>query len=934
MDEVSPYSILVMLQYKASDDSITLSVNRGDSLLPVADWQSDTDACIYYDTVSEFLDNGIAIANYDTVELSYDAIYQLMPYERTVLALPGLYSYSIYIQPKGLLKDSTFQYLVSYRESKLGKRFSVKRSGAVIDTGKEKYLLAQPQFELIKAIEEFNAIPNSQKFLNGNLIEFSRIKELSQSAKALLDKYLQNENVFVPAKLKIEIEKNSEDSYSLVPTIDSLYSDQFDRYLASRTDVPDNIAVSDVDNTRHRIVLDEDKKEVIKKIRTNYTNVSRETLKEVVDAPELFFDSDQCDISTFYSDRVIEIGLYKPKVYPFISPFTSSWIPPKYVVEDRVNGTTQLQFDTLEQLEAFEQEVRKAVVAGSDAVSYNDAMLNVKDAQQIVDDAKKQFETRDKTTKQDKKVLIVEENAETLGYTVDTSSALVDGKYVFHNIPGLKSNIVLKQHQVDGIAWLQSLILAKCKGCLLADDMGLGKTLQLLSVIDWYDKEFPDNEKPYLIVAPVSLIENWTEEYEKFFADPRIPVCAITGNALSRCFSKGIDQNLISYLQQRQIIITNYETIRTFQFSFCAVNYSLVILDEAQKIKTPGALVTNAAKALKGDFKVAMTGTPVENTLVDLWCIMDFSLPGLLGNCREFAKKYQSPLSSPDTDIAELGNCVRSEMGSYFLRRLKSDVAKDLPKKNIQRIPFEMPEEQRNRYNKAISEAIAKRDGYKKVPGYMLMCIQQLREISDHPYLSEDMSCYSLEELINSSAKMKAILPILDNIKSVGEKVILFAERRETQNILKRLCKFRYQLDPHIINGDTPTMKNERFRNGKMSRQQAIDDFQKRNGFNVIIMSPIAAGMGLNVVGANHVVHYSRHWNPAKEEQATDRVYRIGQTRDVHVYYPMAVQSGITSFEETLDALLEQKSQLAEATLFPTVKIEVNSEELFNKLFQ
>ena len=122
------------------------------------------------------------------------------------------------------------------------------------------------------------------------------------------------------------------------------------------------------------------------------------------------------------------------------------------------------------------------------------------------------------------------------------------------------------------------------------------------------------------------------------------------------------------------------------------------------------------------------------------------------------------------------------------------------------------------------------------------------------------------------------------------------------------------------------------FSNGKMSRQQAIDDFQDKNGFNIIIMSPIAAGMGLNVVGANHVIHYSRHWNPSKENQATDRAYRIGQDKDVFVYYPMAVSNGIKTFDETLDKLLERKSQLAEATLYPSARIEVNSEELFNSL--
>lgn len=932
MDGDSSCNTEYMVKVSSTTDSICLEYIKEGKTIPYSAWKDDSEASIYADIVSEFFDNGQAFIHESGCELSYDAVYALSTSERNLLSIPELYPYTIYVQPKGLLKDASFQYAVAFRESKLGRRFSVKRKGAIINTGSQEYLLNKHQFELVEAIDEYNQLPFESKSLNGNLIEFSRLKDLSQKAKAVLDRYLLSEDVYVPAKVKIEIERCGEDSYELVPSIDSVYSDQFVRYLESRNEVPDNIAVSDDHNNRTRIVIDEEKQRIIREIRKKYKGVSARKLKEVVDNPSLFLDVDHCDISEFYSDRVIEIGLYKPKVYPFVSPYKSSWIP-SYMVEDRVNGTTQISFETLEEVDDFEQILDRASTQGESAFSYRDILINVEDGYQIAKDARKKLEEHELKEKREKKVLIVEENAEKLGYSVDTRHAIDEGKYIFHNIPGLKPEIKLKKHQIEGVAWLQSLIAAKSKGCLLADDMGLGKTLQLLSLIDWYDKNYPNNQDPYLIVAPVSLIENWQQEYEKFFASPRIPVCPLTGGTLSRHFSKGIDKSLIAYLQKRQIIITNYETIRSFQFSFCAVDYSLIILDEAQKIKTPGALVTNAAKALKGEFKVAMTGTPVENTLVDLWCIMDFSLPGLLGNCREFAHKYQAPLKSADTDIVELGNCVRKEMGAFFLRRLKKDVAKDLPTKNIKRLPVEMPEVQRERYNQAIAKAQHEKDKLFKEPGYMLKCIMQLREISDHPYLEDDWTSYSVEDLINSSAKMKAIIPLLDDIKSKNEKVILFAERRETQNILKRLVKFRYLIDSHIINGETPTMQNERFRNEKMSRQQAIDDFQKRNGFNVIIMSPLAAGMGLNVVGANHVVHYSRHWNPAKEEQATDRVYRIGQTKDVFVYYPMAVIDGMTCFDQTLDALLAQKSQLAEATLFPTVRIEVNSEELFNKLF-
>lgn len=179
---------------------------------------------------------------------------------------------------------------------------------------------------------------------------------------------------------------------------------------------------------------------------------------------------------------------------------------------------------------------------------------------------------------------------------------------------------------------------------------------------------------------------------------------------------------------------------------------------------------------------------------------------------------------------------------------------------------------------------------------------------------------------------MSAIIPILHSVKNVGEKVIIFAERRDIQKMIKRVVKQIYGIESFIINGETPSTRSRYVSSGTFTRLEAIEQFQQRVGFNVIIMSPIAAGMGLNVTGANHVIHYSRHWNPAKEEQATDRVYRIGQERDVKVYYPMAVSEGISTFDQTLDKLLEKKKDLASATLFPTERIEVNSEELFNSL--
>ena len=215
----------------------------------------------------------------------------------------------------------------------------------------------------------------------------------------------------------------------------------------------------------------------------------------------------------------------------------------------------------------------------------------------------------------------------------------------------------------------------------------------------------------------------------------------------------------------------------------------------------------------------------------------------------------------------------------------------------------------------------------------ILQTILQFREVSEHPYLFDSsLLRHSTDELIENSARLLATIPILDAIKQKNEKVILFAERKDIQKMLQRICLERYGFVAKIINGDTPSAVQYRF-SGKQSRQASIDEYQSADGINVIIMSPLAAGMGLNVTAANHVIHYSRHWNPAKESQATDRAYRIGQKKDVYVYYPMAVCSSFTSFDETLDNLLSRKSTLATATIFPTERVEVRPEDFCHILF-
>ena len=292
-----------------------------------------------------------------------------------------------------------------------------------------------------------------------------------------------------------------------------------------------------------------------------------------------------------------------------------------------------------------------------------------------------------------------------------------------------------------------------------------------------------------------------------------------------------------------------------------------------------------------------------------------------------FSAKYQNPLKNEDTDLIALGNEVHEKLGAFFMRRLKKDAAKDLPEKVEIKERTEMPCVQDNTYRNVINHYVS------GIQPNMLVTIMSIREISEHPFLfDKSLHEHKCNELIESSARLLSTIPILDRIKAKNEKVIIFAEHKETQRMLQRVCLERYGFVAKIINGDTPSIVS-RQTSGKQSRQASIDDFQSVYGFYVIIMSPIAAGMGLNVTAANHVIHYSRHWNPAKESQATDRAYRIGQDKDVYVYYPMAVSKGFKAFDETLDELLSRKTSLATSTIFPTERVEVKTEELGHMLF-
>jgi len=484
----------------------------------------------------------------------------------------------------------------------------------------------------------------------------------------------------------------------------------------------------------------------------------------------------------------------------------------------------------------------------------------------------------------------------------------------------LKDGIALKDHQLSGVAWLQhlwSLSPRECRGALLADDMGLGKTLQLLTFIAACLEENSIAE-PFLIVAPVSLLENWREEMEKFFMPNTFPLLMLYGGDLTKLRTPKdvMDDELIGirllrrdWLGNAKVVLTTYETLRDLEFTLAAQKWSAVICDEAQKIKNPNAMMTRAAKKQNVRFKIACTGTPVENSLADLWCLFDFIQPGLLGALNEFGSTYRKPIEAETEEQKQRVEELRSIIEPQLLRRIKADVAKDLPRKTIVETCRNLPLSERQRAHYAYAVAQHRKQstdggGLKNHLGLLLY----LRRLCADPQPMGQLSDPStpLSEIEHNSPKMKWLMTELEKIEERKDKVIIFCELRDVQRLLQRAVSERFGFVPAIINGDTSTSSNS-----AVSRQKQIRGFQEKPRFGVIILSPLAAGFGLNIQAANHVVHFTRTWNPAKEDQATDRAYRIGQTKEVFVYRPLVVAEDFTTFDDKLDALLEWKRGLS-----------------------
>ncbi|QQZ09189.1 DEAD/DEAH box helicase [Heyndrickxia vini] len=443
----------------------------------------------------------------------------------------------------------------------------------------------------------------------------------------------------------------------------------------------------------------------------------------------------------------------------------------------------------------------------------------------------------------------------------------------------------LRPYQVQGYSWLAFLRKFHF-GAILADDMGLGKTIQLIAYL-LHVKKFSKSNAPSLIICPTSVLGNWQKEFVRFAPNLNVILHYGPNRPKGDYFGES--------LKDADVILTTYGLSHLDFDELSGVDWSTVAIDEAQNIKNSGTKQSRAIRKLNGEHKIALTGTPMENRLSELWSIFDFTNHGFLGTFSQFQKKYILPIEKDGLEgkIRELQSLIRP----FLLRRTKQDpeVELNLPDKIEEKEYCPLTTEQASLYEQLIRDTFDQIETLSSFErkGLILKMLNHLKQLCNHPalYLKEERP----NNVVKRSHKIEKLIELLTSVLDANEGCLIFTQYIGMGKIIQETLNSHFNLDVPFLNGSMP----------KAKRDEYVQSFQ--NGeFPIFLISLKAGGTGLNLTAANHVIHFDRWWNPAVENQATDRVYRIGQSRFVHVH--KFITTG--TLEEKIDAMLEKKQAL------------------------
>ncbi|HEY3418386.1 MAG TPA: DEAD/DEAH box helicase [Armatimonadota bacterium] len=464
--------------------------------------------------------------------------------------------------------------------------------------------------------------------------------------------------------------------------------------------------------------------------------------------------------------------------------------------------------------------------------------------------------------------------------------AQLDGRTPFAELPppdGLHGT--LRPYQERGYSWLAFLRRWGLGACL-ADDMGLGKTVQTLALLE-RDRE-EGVSRPVLLICPTSVVNNWRKEAERFTPSLSVLIHHGAGRAKQAAFT--------NEAKQHALVISSYALLHRDLAAMNAVSWAGVILDEAQHIKNPETKVAKAAQAIPADYRIALTGTPVENHVGELWSIMEFLNPGLLGTAKAFRTNIFQPIQLEHDP--EAATRLKRLTGPFLLRRLKTDrsIITDLPEKQEMPVYCPLTKEQASLYlavTKEAEEALEGADGIQR-KGLVLATLMKLKQVCNHPaqFLGDGSA------IPGRSGKLERLTEMLEEIQSMGERALIFTQFTEMGDMLQRYLQETFGREVLFLHGGV----------AKAKRDLLVERFQgDAHAPSIFLLSLKAGGTGLNLTRANHVFHFDRWWNPAVENQATDRAFRIGQTKNVQVHKFICAGT----LEEKISDMIERKREIA-----------------------
>lgn len=890
---------------------------------------------------SESDEDLFVLTNATNLSLSIDKYYLYIEYEKiyelyvdnnktlddyAYINLPDLFTGFIHIENEGNFNESKIvKYKFSFNN---GINYDIRRiKQNIISVNGELKVIPQEMNRLLKDIIAYNKDEKKNQDTTEQFELLAKVKEAAENTNILLNTRLrEEEKPIIIDTIKLDFQEN-DDCIEIVPYIEDEDA-EFNKEFLKKFDKSQGI------KSFYNVQHEGKNRKVIFKDKSCATKVKRNRVLKG-DAKSKFFNGD----NELFDEEGFDLSLYGPRVKGMgyvnyrsnSSPSNTkdeSWfdfekeidlpeletdeesfiLTPKdrQMLQDKLqqmelnnSEITEVEFHNegqLRKISMTKEQVESEIYKINNSIVDIDKINSVKDLEEIrqkidgnVDDGYVEFKGRYIKFYSDKYVeekinqvklknsdgtqenkekelsLIVKENLDVLEYEETYNKA--DENMV--QIP-LSLKINLFEHQKEGLCILQNLYsTSKKSGFLLADDMGLGKTLQILSFLAWLKEK--EDLKSVLMVAPTTLLDNWDNddivnpgEIQKCFSKETFTTLKVRGR---------ITEEDLKKITNTDIILISYESLRINHKTLAKIHWSAMVCDEMQKAKNATTLVSKALKAQNADFKISCTATPIENTTLDLWNIMDYSVPGILGSLKEFKKEFVNKINilKQDDNIEreQINNFLMKRIENNFLRRSKEEKLKELPKKfvKVKMIPASQSERA-----KLEELNLMRRQGE-----FALPLIQKMIALCSHEELINQASKKNISELIEKSSKLKALKDILDEIKVKDEKVLIFSIFRRMQEILVMVIKYWYGMNCSIVNG---TIEQDK-------RKDAFNSFRSAQGFSAIILSPEVAGVGITLTEANHVVHYTRLWNPAKEAQATDRVYRIGQKKDVYVYYPI-----------------------------------------------